>query len=274
MIGVHPVDNETAEEFLKTNYPMLSAEARRFFGDHSRGNLRWTIVLAERVSQASQAHAADLIGRNDIGQFVADLLPGGQVFFAPRSWRSERVGWDGDRRYQLELLASFAGVQVADLESAAAQLADRGLLNRFGRYRAVTPHPLSVFLAAEGWRQLADRLVTELLPHLDDGMALAFFRRVADLGRFEPATSVLPWLLAPDGPFGSLDRLAVGGTGRMLTQLAIVLPDEVALHLHELIDEADSETLSPSESLGGTWCGRSRSLLGTAEPSIRRPTAF
>jgi hypothetical protein len=245
VIGVHPVDDETAEEFLKTNYPMLSAEARRFVGDHSRGNLRWTIVLAERVSQASEGHAAELIGRNDIGQFVADLLPEGRDFFCSALLALlERVGWDDDRRYQLELLASFGGVQTADLESAAARLAERGLLNKLGRYRAVTPHPLAVFLAAEGWRQLAERLVTDLLPQLDDGMALAFFRRVADLGRFEPATSVLPQLLAPAGPFGSLDRLAAGGTGRMLTQLAIVLPDAVALHLGELIEEAESEALA------------------------------
>lgn len=244
VIGVAAVDGSTAEEFLKANYPLLSAEARRFVADHSRGNIRWTIVLADRVAATTEAQAADLIARNDIVQFVSDLLPEGRDFFCSTVLALlERVGWDGDLHYQLELLASFAGVKVAELESAAAQLSDRGLLNKFGRYRSVTPHPLAVYLAAEGWRRLADRLVAELVPALDEGMALGLFRRVADLGRFEPARSVLPQLLAPDGPFGSLARLEEVGIGRVLTQLAIVLPDEVALHLRELVEDVDRDTM-------------------------------
>lgn len=245
VIGLPPVDDEATGEFLKLNFPLLSPEARRFVADHSRGNLRWTIVLADRVLQAPVAHAADLIGRNDITQFVVDLLPEGRDFLSAALLALlERIGWDADRRYQLELLASFAALQLADLESAGAALSDRGLLNRLGRYRSVTPHPLAVFLAAEGWRQFGARLITELLPQLDDGMALSFFRRVADLGRFEPVTSALPQLLAPTGPFGSLERLEEGGVGRILTQLAIVLPDAVALHLGELIEQAGTETLT------------------------------
>lgn len=245
VIGLPPVDDEATGEFLKLNFPLLSPEARRFVADHSRGNLRWTIVLADRVLQAPVAHAADLIERNDITQFVVDLLPEGRGFLSAALLALlERIGWDADRRYQLELLASFAGLQLVDLESAGAALSDRGLLNKLGRYRSVSPHPLAVFLAAEGWRQFGARLITDLLPELDDGMALSFFRRVADLGRFEPVTSAVPQLLAPFGPFGSLERLEEGGVGRILTQLAIVLPDAVALHLGELIEQAGPETLT------------------------------
>ncbi len=244
VIGVAAVDATTAEEFLKANYPLLSAEARRFVADHSRGNMRWTIVLADRVAVTTEAQAADVIARNDIVQFVSDLLPEGRDFFCSTVLALlERVGWDGELRYQLELLASFAGVEVAELESAASQLSDRGLLNKLGRYRSVTPHPLAVYLAAEGWRGLAGRIVSELVPALDEGMALGLFRRVAELGRFEPARSVLPQLLAADGPFGSMARLEENGLGRVLTQLAIVLPDEVALHLREVVEEVDREGL-------------------------------
>ena len=244
VIGVGAVSSATTEEFLRLNYRQLSSEARRFVADHSRGNMRWTAVLASRVTDAVDAQAADLIARNDIDQFVATLLPEGRDFFCSAVLALlERVGWEGELRYQVETLASFAGASIEEMESAASQLTRRGLLARQGRYRTVTPHPLAVYLGAEAWRMHADRLVSELLPRLDAAMARAFFRRVADLGRFEPARSVLPRLLSESGPFSSLDQLESRGLGAMLTQLAIVLPDEVALHLWELIEQADSETL-------------------------------
>src|SRR3546814_758092 len=127
----------------------MSPEMRRFVAAHSRGNPRWTILFADRVAGASDAQAADLIARNDIEQFVATLLPEGRGFFCSAVLALlERVGWDGELRYQLELLASFAGVSIDEMEFAAAKLSQQGLLNTLGRYRAIAPHPLAVYLAA------------------------------------------------------------------------------------------------------------------------------
>lgn len=246
VIGLPPISAATTEAFLKGNYPALSPEQRRFVADHSQGNVRWTMVLADRVERLGGGQAADLISRNDIAQFVAELVPEGSDFFcATLLALFERLGWEGKLRYQLDLLASFAGVSTHELESTATRLEERGLLNKVGRYRAITPHPLAVFLAAEGWRHLGDRLIDELLPLLDEETGLAFFRRVADLGRFEPARSVLPRLLDTDGPFGTLEKLeAAKSAGRMLTQLAIVVPDQVAMHLYELVEDAEIAVLA------------------------------
>ncbi|MFJ5666366.1 hypothetical protein ACIQAR_11755 [Micromonospora chalcea] len=244
VISLGAVEPATTEKFLEVNYQHLSPESKRFVEDHSRGNMRWTIVLADRVAEVDVAQAADLIARNDIEQFITALLPEGRGFFcASIIALLDRVGWDGQLRYQLELLADFANVPVATLEEAAARLEARGLLIRQGRYRAISPHPLAVFLAAEAWRLSGTQLVRDLLPRLNPGMALAFFRRAADLGRFQPAQSALPQLLSHDGPFSSLAQIEDHGLGQILTQLAIVLPDEVTTHLAELIEEAEREEL-------------------------------
>ncbi len=244
VIAVDAMPEPGREEFLKANYPQLGPEARRFISDHSHGNMRWTIVLADRVVGLPDAQAADLIGRDDIQTFVATILPEGRDFlFAAILALFERVGWDRDKRFQLEILARFADASVNQMEGVGVQLGRQGLLTPQGRYRAVGPHPLAVFLAAEAWRTQGARIVSELLPQLDPEMALSLFRRVADLGRFEPARSVLPQLLSEDGPFASLEQIESGGLGRMLTQLAIVLPDEMALHLWELTDAASVDAL-------------------------------
>lgn len=244
IVTFDPMAPDKVEEFLQSNYRNLSPEARRFVALHCQGNTRWAIVLAERVGRMDAAQAADLIARNDIQQFVTTVLPEGRDFFCSAALALlERVGWDGELRPELEILAGFAGVDVGYMIGVGRDLVQRGLLTKQGRYRAISPHPLAVFLAAEAWRSESSRIMDELLPKLNDEMALALFQRVADLGRFEPARSVLPRLLAHDGPFGSLEQIEKHGLGRLLTQLAIVLPNELTLHLGELIEAASVDTL-------------------------------
>ncbi len=244
IISVGPVGEADTDTFLKTNYLQLGPEARRFITDHSRGNMRWTIVLADRVVDAGAAQAAEIIQKNDIGLFVTALLPEGQAFFCSAVLALvERVGWDRELRPQLECLATFAGVAVEELETVGRELEQRGLLTRQGRYRTIGPHPLAVFLAAEAWRTEGDRIVNDLLPLLDNDMALSLFNRIADLGRFKPARSALLRLLAKGGPFGSLVAIEAGDLVQPLTRLAIVLPDEVAIHLGDLIKTASLDEL-------------------------------
>jgi len=244
VLGLDGLSPEFYDEFLKVNYTSLPPEHRRFVADHSRGNPRWMMVLAERVKHLDKGRAAELIGRNDIEAFVTELLSEGRDFFCSAVLALlDRVGWDGELRYQAELLASFAGVEMSDLESAELSLSGRGLMTRQGRYRVVTPHPLAVFLASEAWSRFADRLTTELLPKLDEAMALAFFRRTADLGDAEPARTELQRLLSPDGAFGSLELIAERSAGRALTQLAIVMPEEVAQHVSELVSARSLDQL-------------------------------
>lgn len=244
IVSVGPMPTASTEEFLKVQYPQFSPEARRFISDHGQGFMRWIIVLAQRLVTVDSAQAADLIARDDIEQFVTGLLPGGQDFFcATLLALLERIGWEGDLRYQLEILSDFAGVSVEEFERAGRELEQRGLLTRQGRFRSVTPHPLAVFLAAEVWRSEGDRIVSHLLPKVDYFMALALFRRIAHLGTFEPARTALPRLLSDPGPFSSLEKIESDGLSSLLIQLAIVLPDEVAVHLAELIEESPLDEL-------------------------------
>jgi hypothetical protein len=256
------------EKLLEVNYRQLSPEARRFVADHSRGNARWTFVLAERVANVDAAQAAELIERNDIEQFVVALLPEGSAFFYSAVLALlERVGWDRDLRPQLEILARFAGAAIEEIIDAGRALEQSGLLVQQGRYRSVSPHPLAVYLAAEAWRTEGDRILSELLPELDDEMSLALFRRVAELGRFEPALAVLPRLIASTGPFGSIESIDSNHLGKMLTQLAIVMPEQMALHLGELIEAASVDDLRART-------GARRDLVWTLEKLVWHRSTF
>lgn len=232
------------EDFLRANYPQLSAEARRFVADYCHGNVRWADIMANGILQSGGTVAADIIQRRDIEEFVTSLLPEGRDFLlAGLLALIERVGWERDVRPQLALLASFAGVPVEELAAVGQRLEIAGYLSKQGRYRAVTPLPLAVFLAAAYWNTEGDRILRELLPQLDEGMILGLFKRAAELGRFEPARAVLPSLLGPGGPFASLETIQAERRGPQLTQLAIVLPDEVAEHVADLVEASSEDEL-------------------------------
>ncbi len=231
-------------DFLKANYPQLRTEARLFIAAYGEGNMRMTILLANAIARADEAQAAELIAEGDIRRLVEALLPESADFFGSAVLALfERIGFDRDRRYQIDTLAEFAGETSASLRAAARALERRGLVERQGRYRAVIPRRLAVLLATEAWRSLGERLIRELLPGLDREMALAFFKRVADLGRYAPAQAALIEVLGDEGPFASLEEIEARGTGELLTQLAIVLPDDVTRHLARLLDAAPEGAL-------------------------------
>ncbi len=236
VVALQRLCEEKLREYLSVDYRELTAEAQRFVVDHCAGNIRWAQRLTERIKGIEVGQAADLIAQDDINALITGMLPEGRDFFNSAVLALlQRVGWDREVRGELETLARFAGISVNELEGAGQELGHRGLLARRGRYRAVSPHPLAVFLAAEAWREVGDRIVTDLIPDLDEQMGLAFFQRVADLGQFEPAQSVLTDLLGEEGPFASLEQIESRGTARQLTPLGIVMPSRMADHLHSLI---------------------------------------
>jgi hypothetical protein len=262
------VESDLTKEFLKKNYSGLSPQARSFIVRHARGNLRWTMLLADAVLGAVEVQAAELIAKNDIEKFVTEFLPQGRDFFYSAVLALfERVGWEGDLGYQLKSLAEFANASIEEMKAAGELLEQNGLLVRQGRYRSVGPHPLAVFLAADAWQKNAARIVQDLLPVLDDDMAVSFFQRAADLGRFQPAQEVLPGLIAPGGPFDSLGSIEKGGRSKLLTSLAIVMPDALALHLWEILTGASADDLQALNS-------SRRSLVWTLEKLVWHSKSF
>jgi hypothetical protein len=243
-ITFDPMPASELQQFLKSNFGALGDQACRFIADHCEGNMQWSILFAERILGGDATQAAELIARNDIEQFITSFVPEGADFFASAVLALlERVGWDRELRPQLELLATFAEVQVDELLRLGRDLEHRGLMTRHGRYRSVSPQPFAIYLAAEAWRREGHRIIEELLPNLNGEMALGLFERVAELGRYGPAAAALSRLLAPDGPFSSLEAIERQGSGRLLTQLAIVLPGPVGTHLADLIADQDVERL-------------------------------
>ena len=245
VIVVEPMPSEAIDKFASHNFPGLSNEDRRFVVDNSDGYPQLAEVFSRRVLDSeTQLQAADLVTETDVRQFITDRRPSsGALRVAEGIALFEKLGWEGEASEECEQLARFLGISDSAMQLAGWELEKAGWLAVRGRYRAIAAHRLAVFLASRNWEDNGDRIVGELLDRLEEPMAFALFRRLADLGRYEPARNAMAPLLAPEGPLGSLEQLQMSGRAARLTELAIVLPKEVALHVHELLEKESEEEL-------------------------------
>ena len=262
-----PAEHGEIDAILQENVPGLWPEASRVVHENCFGNIRTALLLATRLVESGEQNVTALLQENDVRHLIATLLPEHADFFPCAVLALlERVGWDRDRRHQLELLCDFAGIDIDLVEEAARHLESAGLLARQGRYRSLVPQPLAVFLAASAWEHFGDRILDELAPMCDTEMLTGLFHRAAELGRFPPVREVLQRLLSKDGPYGSLERIEASNA-ELLVQLAIVLPDETTTHLAELIEsEALDNIRNQRESR--------RALVRALEKLVWHSTSF
>lgn len=286
VVVVEPLSSEAIDEVLCRNFSGLSNESRRFVVDNSDGYPQLAEMFARRILDSeSQLQAADLVTETEVREFIVDRPPGSTALrVAEAISLFEKLGWEGNVIGQREQLARFLKIPMSEMQTAGWKLEQAGWLTVRGRYRAIAAHRLAVFLASRKWEEDGDRIVSELLDQLEEPIAYALFRRLADLGRYEPARNATTPLLALNGPFGSLEQLRTPGRAARLTQLAIVLPKEVALHVHELLENESEEELRNQPTVcrelawalqklawhTDTFCLAAGSLLrlAVAEPTI------
>lgn len=267
-IELSALPDDIMERVLAENKPALWPEARRVVVANCAGNVRWALFVAEAVLSDPTINVGSLIDADTLQLLVGDLLSEADDFLALSALALfSRYGVDREMRSQLDQIANGLGIPVEDLAAANQKLERLGLVTKHGRYRSVTPQPLAVYLATRGWEALGDRIMVDLLPTLEDALAEQLFLRAADLGSNGPAAVALNRILGDEGPFGSLGSIADGSTSRLLIQLAIVSPIEVAKHLNGLIAQASDNQLRDLRAIR-------RNLVWTLEKLVWHSATF
>lgn len=267
-IEISPLPDDVMEKVLKENWPSLWPEARRVVVANCAGNVRWALFVAEAVLNDPTINVGSLIDENTLQLLVGDLLSGDEDFLALSALALfSRYGVDREVRIELDQIANGLGIPVHELIAANKKLERLGLVTKLGRYRSVTPQPLAVFLATRGWEQLGDVIITNLLPTLNEELVEQLFLRAADLGSTGPASVALNRILGDEGPFRSLESIADGRASRLLVQLAIISPGDVAKHLSGLINAASDDQLRNLKSIR-------RDLVWTLEKLVWHSATF
>lgn len=250
VIEPEKLDEEAMKRVLQTNASNLWPEAVRVIVENVNGNVKYALVSAQAITRNPNLSAATLITAGHIRTYITDALPSGALFLACSVLALfTRVGFDSDVAPQLELISAPFGLTAAQLVEASRALDQQGLLTKQGRFRSVSPHPLAVYLATRAWKEFGDTIVNELLPKLPDDLAQKLFIRAADIGDFGATRTAVRRLLAGDGPFSSLETIAVDSNSKLLVQFAILAPEEVVARLHDLIEAAPLDDLREQTSI-------------------------
>jgi hypothetical protein len=244
VVRLDGLEDEAMTKLLEANQPQLWPEATRVVVSLANGNVDYALKAARVVIERGASSAAGLITEEDVRRFITDELPGGTLFLAAAALALfTRVGFDGDVASDLSAIASGLDISETDLRAAATDLARHGLLSKQGRYRAVGPNPLALYLAAQAWDIFGQQVITALLPGLDEDLTERLFHRAADLGEQTASTGVTDVILASDGPLASLAAIAVGRTSALLSHFAVIAPQPVAERLSGLLVNATEDEI-------------------------------
>ena len=244
MISLTEFGSDSMHELLRANLPQLWPEAERVVVEVAAGNIKYALGLAEALLRNGTTSAGTLITDDDLRAFFTAQLPDGQLFLASCALALfSRFGHDGDVTQEIKTIADGLGLNENDLRGAASTLQRQGFLSKQGRYRAVGPHPLAVFLAARGWAEFGHKIVTDLLPNLEPDLAERLFRRAADIGELDTSSPAVAAILAASGPIASLETLTEGNRSALLVHFAVLAPAAVADRLSQLISAAPEDAL-------------------------------
>jgi len=236
--------DESMQDLLRTNRANLSPEASRVVVQVAAGNIDYALKLAQAAIDGNVGSAGGLVAEEDIRTFFTNQLPDGQLFLASCALALfSRFGFEGDPRAEMEKIAHGLQLSVDDLRSAARTLQRNGLLSKQGRYRSVGPHPVAVYLAALGWEEFGQLIVTDLLPAIDSDLSERLFKRAADIGELDAASPAMTAVLGGGGPLASLSSIADGSNSALLTHFAVLAPEAVADRLANLISTASEDQL-------------------------------
>ncbi|KQW06327.1 hypothetical protein ASC66_07395 [Leifsonia sp. Root4] len=241
------------------------------------GNIDYALKLAQAAIDGNVGSAGGLVAEDDLRAFFTNQLPDGQLFLASCALALfSRFGFDGEPGAEVEVIAHGLRLSVDDLRRAAASLQRHGLVSKQGRYRSVGPHPVAVYLAARGWEEFGQRIVTELLPELDSDLTERLFRRAADIGELDAASPAMAAVLGSGGPLASLSSIADGNNSALLTHFAVLAPEAVADRLAGLISAASEEQLIHARGIRrdlvwalGKLAWHSRTFLVAANALLR-----
>jgi hypothetical protein len=245
ILGLLSFEDEQMHGLLRANRPGLSPEAERVVVQVAAGNIDYALKLADVAAEGQADSAGTLISEDDLRAFFSKQLPDGQLFLASCALALfSRFGFEGEPGKELNLIAENLGFSRIELRTAAAGLERSGLLSKQGRFRSVGPHPVGVYLAARGWEEFGEQVVSHLLPNVDADLTERLFRRAIDIGRLDVNSPAMSAVLAEDGPLASLEFMADKNNPQLLTHFAVLAPDAVAARLAETIHAATEEELA------------------------------
>jgi len=246
VFALEPSSTDLLEKLIHRRFPAISPVDARTIAEFSGGNGRIAVALAETLGKNETIRGLpdeDLFKRlfqqrNDPSE---SLLRAAQALSLLYSFDGEDVSETANS----ELFRLGALVKSTPLEMfrSAAQLEQRGLVQRRGIWRAVLPHAIANRLAAMALQSIPfSEIEGRLLSGESERLLKSFSRRLGYLDASRDAQSIVKRWLEPGGLLANPARLSEVGQA-MLNNVAPVAPEAALAALERVLlkqEEADT----------------------------------
>lgn len=237
------LDDGSIRKILETQFRNLSSVQIDWIARLTAGYVRLTVACAKVVAENPSTDLAQLTRSPEIKHLLDLLLPEDNERRVMQALSLlTRVGFQDEVIDEAKTLAQFVDVPWAVFTDVTEKLRHKGLINRKGRYRYVTPDLLASWLAADIWASRTDdvRGLIDILPTTESQDA--FFERIKDLGTDERTQAVIRSLLSETN-FRSIDQLDNERASKIFSMLALADPSSALDALERLIGNSSTETL-------------------------------
>jgi len=144
---------------------------------------------------------------------------------------------------QLEYISTLIGLDVNKVYECICHFADRGLIDRRGRFAQVVPKPLAIRLAVQWWRNTRLVVQTQLIDGMPGDMVDQFCTQIEKLD-FHPQVKELTRKLCGDlGFFGNAEVICSDRGSRLFRSFVTVNPEDTCQALYEALIKMSREEL-------------------------------
>ena len=242
-IKVEPAASQVIQDIFKRIAPGLQPEDERRLVRFADGFPQLAVLVG-------QAWLADLPLATSTDEVLVDRVvfgrKGGDGTLETAQLLSAFgvLGYEPPLHEHVEIVAHYSrGLSSQDLRAHIADLRQRGLVQARGRLITLQPRPIAASLAERQWREWSPQQWDEILAGaLPIYLRQQAARQLAVLNTVETAEKVCRYVCRQGGPLDGLDKLAVEGTGDVLTFLSEI-DAGATVGLLERVLAADTATL-------------------------------
>jgi hypothetical protein len=152
-------------------------------------------------------------------------------------------GVEKDVEDQLEYIAKLAGFDIDKVYECVQRFANRGIIDRRGRFGQVVPKPLAIRLSGQWWTKSREQKQQELVDGIPEDMVGSFCNQIEKMDFHTNVKSLTQQLCGPSGPFGQAEVILSNRGSRLFRAFVNVNPDATSDALYQILNQFDQQQL-------------------------------
>lgn len=236
IIELKQVSTQVIKKIIKQSYNIADEEINRI-AEFAQGFPQMAVLISEArlngdetIGTLNDTEIANklLWGRDREDELKLEVIKACSIF--------ENFGFYDDKGIEMDYIAEKICDSRIDKETFykhAQYFIKRGILDKRGRYLAVTPLPLAVRLSAQWWKEcIPDKGKKIILSDMPNNMVEFLCKQISKLHFVEEAMTLTADLCSGTGPFGQAEVLSTKRGGRIFRALSKVNPQAASIAIY------------------------------------------